>query len=58
VRLRAASEAEGGELLGSDDPVLPGRHPADQEIHMHNCRIDILPPDLRQNCMAYVQFCR
>lgn len=58
VRGCAAADAERRELTRRDDPMLPRRYPSDQQIHMHNCRIEINLGDLRQNCTAYVQFCR
>jgi hypothetical protein len=54
----ATPDAKRRELTRRDDAVLSCRHPPDQQIHMHNCRIEIVAADLRQNCTAYVQFCR
>ncbi|MDP1847654.1 MAG: hypothetical protein Q8K79_07675 [Solirubrobacteraceae bacterium] len=58
VRDCAAPEAERRELPRRDDAVLPRRHASDQQVHMHYCRIEILPADVRQNRTAYMQFCR
>ncbi len=48
----AAADAERSELFGRDDAVLPRRYPPDEEIQVHKCRIESLPGDVRQNCMA------
>jgi hypothetical protein len=54
-RDRAAAHVERCELPRRHDAVLPCRHPSDQQIHVHNCRIETLPDDLRQNCITYMQ---
>lgn len=55
---RAAADAECTKLRGRHHPVLARRDAPDQQIHMHDCRIEVLPADLCQNCAAYVQLCR
>ena len=58
VRECSAADAERRQLRRRHDAVLPGRDPTDQQIHVHNCRIETLLRNRRQNYMAYMQLCR
>ena len=50
-----ARDPERTQLPGGHDAMLPLGNPSDHEVHMDNCRIDVLFRDLRQYRMTYLQ---